>query len=221
MRTLHGGAPMPPSHLTEETPMQKFIARIALALAMALPVLAIAGTPVNINKADAATIAKSLDGIGQSKADAIVAYRDANGPFKSADDLTQVKGIGKATLERNRASILLADAAAAPIEKTDSPAKKTKHASKGPSAPVLAPKDAVERECMSTSMQPALSYTPPPFPPASSRRHDPSALSHRQLRHSRRGSRPVFGRNRGARPRHHRARRHRPHLPPRRYSRVG
>jgi competence protein ComEA len=94
MRTLHGGAPMPPSHLTEETPMQKFIARIALALAMALPVLAIAGTPVNINKADAATIAKSLDGIGQSKADAIVAYRDANGPFKSADDLTQVKGIG-------------------------------------------------------------------------------------------------------------------------------
>jgi competence protein ComEA len=134
MRTLHGGAPMPPSHLTEETPMQKFIARIALALAMALPVLAIAGRPVNINKADAATIAKSLDGIGQSKADAIVAYRDANGPFKSADDLTQVKGIGKATLERNRASILLADAAAAPIEKTDSPAKKTKHASKKPAA---------------------------------------------------------------------------------------
>jgi competence protein ComEA len=134
MRTLHGGAPMPPSHLTEETPMQKFIARIALALAMALPVLAIAGTPVNINKADAATIAKSLDGIGQSKADAIVAYRDANGPFKSADDLTQVKGIGKATLERNRASILLADAAAAPIEKTDSPAKKTKPASKKPAA---------------------------------------------------------------------------------------
>jgi competence protein ComEA len=92
------------------------------------------GRPVNINKADAATIAKSLDGIGQSKADAIVAYRDANGPFKSADDLTQVKGIGKATLERNRASILLADAAAAPIEKTDSPAKKTKHASKKPAA---------------------------------------------------------------------------------------
>jgi competence protein ComEA len=114
--------------------MQNFIARIALALAMALPLLAIAGTPVNINKADAATIAKSLDGIGQSKADAIVAYRDANGPFKSTDDLTQVKGIGKATLERNRASILLADTAAAPAEKTDVPVKKAKHASKKPVA---------------------------------------------------------------------------------------
>ncbi|WP_458069409.1 ComEA family DNA-binding protein [Rhodanobacter sp. BL-MT-08] len=118
--------------------MQKLLARIALALALALPALSSAGTPVNINKADAATIAKSLDGIGQSKADAIVAWRDANGPFKSADDLTQIKGIGKATLERNRASILLADAApaadAAPVAKTDTPAKKTKRSSKKPAA---------------------------------------------------------------------------------------
>ncbi|MBB5358617.1 DNA uptake protein ComE-like DNA-binding protein [Rhodanobacter sp. ANJX3] len=59
--------------------MHKLLARIALALAVALPALALAGTPVNINKADAATIAKSLDGIGQSKADAIVAWRDTNG----------------------------------------------------------------------------------------------------------------------------------------------
>lgn len=92
----------------------KLAARLALALALTVPALSSAGTPVNVNQADAATIAKSLDGIGQSKADAIVAWRDAHGPFKSADDLTQVKGIGKATLERNRASILLADAAAAP-----------------------------------------------------------------------------------------------------------
>jgi competence protein ComEA len=116
--------------------MHKFLARIALALAVALPALALAGTPVNINKADAATIAKSLDGIGQSKADAIVAWRDTNGPFKSADDLSQVKGIGKATLERNRASILLADTAAtadaAAVAKTDAPAKKAKRTSKKP-----------------------------------------------------------------------------------------
>ncbi|NYE29423.1 competence protein ComEA [Rhodanobacter sp. K2T2] len=116
--------------------MHKLLARIALALAVALPALALAGTPVNINKADAATIAKSLDGIGQSKADAIVAWRDTNGPFKSADDLSQVKGIGKATLERNRASILLADTAAtadaAAVAKTDAPAKKAKRTSKKP-----------------------------------------------------------------------------------------
>ncbi len=112
----------------------KLAARIALALALAVPALSFAASPVNINKADAATIAKSLDGIGQSKADAIVAWRDANGPFKSADDLAQVKGIGKATLERNRASILLADAApgtaAAAVARTDAPAKKVRRASK-------------------------------------------------------------------------------------------
>ena len=114
--------------------MHKLFVRIALALALTLPALSFAGTPVNINKADAATIAKSLDGIGQSKADAIVAWRDANGPFKSADDLTQIKGIGKATLERNRSSILLADAAIAAdgtaVAKTDTPVKKAKHTSK-------------------------------------------------------------------------------------------
>ena len=114
--------------------LHKLAARIAFALVLAIPALAFAGTPININQADAATIAKSLDGIGQSKADAIVAWRDANGPFKSADDLTQVKGIGKATLERNRASILLADANAAPTAataaKADAPAKKSKRTSK-------------------------------------------------------------------------------------------
>ena len=117
--------------------MHKLLARIALALAVALPALSFAGTPVNINKADAATIAKSLDGIGQSKADAIVAWRDANGPFKSADDLTQIKGIGKSTLGRNRASILLADTAStadAAAAKTDTPAKKAKRTSKKPAA---------------------------------------------------------------------------------------
>jgi competence protein ComEA len=90
--------------------MRNKIAAVLVSLAMALP--AFAATPVNINKADAATLAKSLDGIGHSKAEAIVAWREEHGPFKSADDLGQVKGIGPATLERNRSAILLDDAAA-------------------------------------------------------------------------------------------------------------
>ena len=77
-----------------------------LALGMALSLSAFAATPVNVNQADAATIAKSLDGIGMSKAQAIVEYRKAHGPFKSADQLARVKGIGAATLERNRSAIL-------------------------------------------------------------------------------------------------------------------
>lgn len=55
---------------------------------------------VNINSADAVTLA-DLDGIGASKAEAIVAYREANGPFKTAQDLSNVKGIGARTVEKN------------------------------------------------------------------------------------------------------------------------
>ncbi|HJU27126.1 MAG TPA: ComEA family DNA-binding protein [Rhodanobacteraceae bacterium] len=79
------------------------IAALALALACALP--AFAASPVDINHADAATIANSLDGIGMSKAQAIVAWRESHGAFKSIDDLRQVKGIGDRTLQRNREAI--------------------------------------------------------------------------------------------------------------------
>jgi competence protein ComEA len=69
-----------------------------------LPMVAAAGA-IDINKADAATIAKELQGIGLSRAQAIVAYREKNGAFKSADELRKVKGIGAKTLELNRANI--------------------------------------------------------------------------------------------------------------------
>ncbi|MFK2889827.1 ComEA family DNA-binding protein [Dyella flagellata] len=98
--------------------MKKFAILAGLALSLALP--AFAATQVNINTADAETIAKSLDGIGLAKAKAIVTYRDEHGPFKSVDELSQVKGVGPATLERNHDAILLgsegpkADTAAKP-----------------------------------------------------------------------------------------------------------
>lgn len=85
--------------------IKKTLCALALCLAMALP--AFAATPVNVNKADAQTIATSLDGIGMSKAAAIVAYRQAHGPFKSVDDLGKVKGVGTKTLARNRDAIRL------------------------------------------------------------------------------------------------------------------
>jgi competence protein ComEA len=81
---------------------------LALSIAMALP--ALAATPVNVNQADAQTIATSLDGIGTSKAEAIVAYRKAHGPFKSVDELGNVKGVGQKTLARNRDAIRLSGA---------------------------------------------------------------------------------------------------------------
>ncbi|MEO7065901.1 MAG: helix-hairpin-helix domain-containing protein [Rhodanobacter sp.] len=87
------------------------LAAFAFALTLLAPGLLLAATPVNVNKADAATIASSLDGIGQSKAQAIVDWRDAHGPFKSANDLMQVKGIGQATITRNQDAILLSGGA--------------------------------------------------------------------------------------------------------------
>ena len=62
---------------------------------------------VNINTADASTLAANLKGVGESRAMEIVRYREAYGPFASADELTEVKGIGPATLEMNREAITL------------------------------------------------------------------------------------------------------------------
>ncbi|WP_043310811.1 ComEA family DNA-binding protein [Pseudomonas sp. ML96] len=58
---------------------------------------------VNLNTADADTLQSELVGIGQVKAQAIVDHRNTNGPFASVDELLEVKGIGPATLEKNRA----------------------------------------------------------------------------------------------------------------------
>lgn len=85
--------------------MLRKLVPLALALSLSLP--ALAATPVNVNTADAVTIAKSLDGVGPSKARAIVAYRKAHGRFKHVEDLAKVKGIGKATLKHNRKDIRL------------------------------------------------------------------------------------------------------------------
>jgi len=62
-------------------------------------------TEVNINTADAATLAVMLDGVGESRARAIVEYRTANGPFESPDALADVKGIGDSVVEKNRSRI--------------------------------------------------------------------------------------------------------------------
>ncbi|GAB3373879.1 ComEA family DNA-binding protein [Azotobacter armeniacus] len=68
----------------------------------AQPVQAVATVKVDLNTADAATLERELLGIGAGKAKAIVDYRQANGPFASVDELLEVKGIGTATLEKNR-----------------------------------------------------------------------------------------------------------------------
>ena len=80
------------------------IAKQLLATLVLLPVIAWAG-PVDLNTADAATLARELKGIGPARAEAIVAWREANGPFRSPDDLVLVQGIGERVLEDNRAAL--------------------------------------------------------------------------------------------------------------------
>jgi len=81
--------------------------------------------PVNINTADAKTISEALSGIGQKKAEAIVKYREEKGLFKTAEDLTNIAGIGEKTVEKNKNDILLSDAAATVVvePKKDSKSK--------------------------------------------------------------------------------------------------
>ena len=62
---------------------------------------------VNINTADAAALAANLKGIGESRAMEIVRYRESYGPFESVDELADVKGIGKSTIDMNRSVITL------------------------------------------------------------------------------------------------------------------
>ena len=80
---------------------------LSFLLALALPAPAFA--QVDINSADAKTLAESLDGIGLVKAEAIVAYREQHGPFRRAEDLKQVKGIGSKTLDANRDAIVIVE----------------------------------------------------------------------------------------------------------------
>lgn len=63
--------------------------------------------PVDINTADATTLAANINGVGQKKAEAIVQYRKTHGSFKRIDDLVKVRGIGAKLLEKNRADLMI------------------------------------------------------------------------------------------------------------------
>ncbi len=65
--------------------------------------------PVNINTADAETLALELTGVGPALAAAIVEDREMNGEFASPEALTRVSGIGERIVEMNRSNILVND----------------------------------------------------------------------------------------------------------------
>lgn len=105
-----------------------FIIVKTLALSALLATSAFAAEKVNINTADAASLDRVLIGVGPTKAEAIVAYRKQNGAFRSADQMVGVKGIGLATIEKNRDRIMLGGVAPAPAKATSGKATAAKPA---------------------------------------------------------------------------------------------
>ena len=85
--------------------MKTFTTMAALAAFVVSSIAAAA--PVNINTASASQIAEALNGIGSSKAQAIVDYREAYGLFSRADEIVFVRGIGDSTYENNKSDILV------------------------------------------------------------------------------------------------------------------
>lgn len=87
--------------------MKNLLLGLLMGLMLSMPVLA--GGGVNVNTADAQTLAEMLDGVGNARAADIVAYRESHGPFKSLDELKAVKGIGNAIIEKNKDKIRFSD----------------------------------------------------------------------------------------------------------------
>lgn len=84
----------------------KLLKTLFIVAALSVSSLAFAGK-VNINTADADTIASEIHGIGKARAQAIVEYRKANGKFSRIEDLARVKGVGAKTIEKNRDKLSL------------------------------------------------------------------------------------------------------------------
>ena len=93
----------------------KFVNTLGKVL-VAMTLFAAAGlsyaAPVNINTADVQALAQNINGIGPKKAQAIIDYRQENGPFKSVEELTKVKGIGLKIIERNKDDLRVSDTVA-------------------------------------------------------------------------------------------------------------
>ncbi len=73
-----------------------------LIILLSLPLIGFSAETININTADKETLISAIKGVGEKKAEAIIAYRETNGDFKSVDELSNIKGIDIGIIEKNR-----------------------------------------------------------------------------------------------------------------------
>lgn len=79
-----------------------------LALCLLIPTLLFAEA-ININTADKDALMSAIKGVGEKRAEAIIAYREQNGPFKSIDELAEVRGVGASIVEANLDNLSVED----------------------------------------------------------------------------------------------------------------
>ena len=84
----------------------RIIQSMLVSLAMLVSMSSFAG-PIDINSADASALASAITGVGESRAAAIVEYRDTHGPFASVDELINVKGVGMKTVDKSRNNLMV------------------------------------------------------------------------------------------------------------------
>ena len=80
----------------------EFIKKFFLICMIVLPCYLLAADKVNINTADKQTLMTEIKGVGEKRAEAIIAWREQFGPFKSIDELAEVSGVGQSIVDKNR-----------------------------------------------------------------------------------------------------------------------
>ncbi len=86
----------------------KTLGKLLAPVLLCLSLVANAADTININTADKEQL-QAMDGVGEARAAAIIEYRQQNGKFDSVDELTEVSGIGPATLSSNRDMLATGD----------------------------------------------------------------------------------------------------------------
>lgn len=82
--------------------------KLIFVLLVSLPGMLPAAQVININTADKTTL-MNIDGVGEKRAEAIIAYREQHGPFTSVDQLLEVQGVGESILKNNRENLTVKD----------------------------------------------------------------------------------------------------------------
>ena len=86
----------------------EIIKKTLLAVCLLIPTLLFAET-VNINTADKDALMTSIKGVGEKRAEAIIAYREQNGSFTSIEELAEVRGVGPSIVEKNMDNLSVSD----------------------------------------------------------------------------------------------------------------